>query len=488
MAQTPFKARLGLETPTGQDVNSGGDIKINGVSINTGGTLDNVFYLDTQDMDDVADGTTYVKTENNLTDDLKTNYDSAYTHSTTTGNPHSVTKTDVGLENVVNADTTNADNISDGLTNAIITLAQETNFETAYSKAHDQNTDTGTSSDDFSIGDGTDTDKTITANNGDANAPQLKYNSSTNTWQYSNDGTTFNDMGSGSGGSTEVVYLEVTQATHGFDNDFIYNNGTTWVKAQADNETTTATHFAVRVDDNTFNAVVIGEVDVTGLLDDDGQALVNNTFYFLSQTVAGKLATAEPTTGIKQVVIKTNTTNNATISIEIPFDLSEPSNLAYTDVSNTFTDVQVIKKTSTSAFTVENDSGESIFNVDTDGNAVTIGSNYTAPTLDNEVATKKYVDDNSGGGNTSIILSNNNSILSSSWVDDTGVSGYWYADISNANILSTDSVEVNFQLASIPNTATILSVTQSFTGYVRIYSTEAVSSNLTADLVIQRGA
>ena len=91
------------------------------------------------------------------------------------------------------------------------------------------------------------------------------------------------------------------------------------------------------------------------------------------------------------------------------------------------------------------------------------------------------------GPDFSIILSNNNSILSSSWVDDTGVSGYWYADISNANILSTDSVEVNFQLASIPNTPTILSVTQSFTGYVRIYSTEAVSSNLTADLVIQRG-
>jgi len=290
MAQTPFKARLGLETPTGQDVNSGGDIKINGVSINTGGTLDNVFYLDTQDMDDIADGTAYVKTENNLTDDLKTNYDSAYTHSTTTtGNPHSVTKTDVGLGNVVNVDTTNADNISDGTTNAIITLTQEANFETAYSKAHDQNTDTGTSSDDFSIGDGTDTDKTISIDNGDANAPQLKYNSSTNTWQYSNDGTTFNDMGS-------------------------------------------------------------------------------------------------------------------------------------------------------------------------------------------------------GGGNTGIILSNNNSILSSSWVDDTGTSGYWYADISNANILSTDSVEVNFQLASIPNTTTILSVTQSFTGYVRIYSTEAVSSNLTADLVIQRGA
>jgi hypothetical protein len=38
---------------------------------------------------------------NDLTNDLKSNYDNAYTHSTlTTGNPHSVTKTDVGLNNV----------------------------------------------------------------------------------------------------------------------------------------------------------------------------------------------------------------------------------------------------------------------------------------------------------------------------------------------------------------------------------------------------
>lgn len=40
--------------------------------------------------------------ENNLTDTLKTNYDSAYTHSTTTGNPHGTTKANLNLENVDN--------------------------------------------------------------------------------------------------------------------------------------------------------------------------------------------------------------------------------------------------------------------------------------------------------------------------------------------------------------------------------------------------
>lgn len=220
----------------------------------------------------------------------------------------------------------------------------------------------------LTLGVGKNESKSIVVDNGDANSPQLKYNASTNTWQYSNDGTTFDDIG------------------------------------------------------------------------------------------------------------------------------TLPSNLVYTDQENTFTETQIIPAIkpsvdSTTAIQITKADGITpIMNIDTTSDGkVTIGTTYAAPTLDNEVATKKYVDDNSGGGNTSIILSNNNSILSSSWVDDTGVSGYWYADISNANILSTDSVEVNFQLASIPNTTTILSVTQSFTGYVRIYSTEAVSSNLTADLVIQRG-
>lgn len=42
-------------------------------------------------VDDLADGATYVRSENNLTDALKTSYDSAVTHISDTGNPHSVT-------------------------------------------------------------------------------------------------------------------------------------------------------------------------------------------------------------------------------------------------------------------------------------------------------------------------------------------------------------------------------------------------------------
>lgn len=53
-----------------------------------------------------------------------------------------------------------------------------------------------------SIGDGIAGNKQISANNGDANLPNLRFNDSTNKWQFSNDGTTWTDMGSGAGGTT----------------------------------------------------------------------------------------------------------------------------------------------------------------------------------------------------------------------------------------------------------------------------------------------
>jgi hypothetical protein len=82
------------------------------------------------DLANINAGTSY----QHISTTEKTNYGTAYSHSQlTTGNPHSVTKSDVGLGNVPNVDATNADNISDGTTKAIITLTQESNFETAYS-------------------------------------------------------------------------------------------------------------------------------------------------------------------------------------------------------------------------------------------------------------------------------------------------------------------------------------------------------------------
>jgi len=122
-----------------------------------------------------------------------------YTHSqVSSGNPHSVSKSDVGLGNVPNSDTTDA-----------------------IFKAHTQNTDTGTNQNTFAIGDGADIDKTIEANNGDANAPAIKYNSATNKWQYANDGENWNDIGSGASSG------DMLKSTYDTDEDGIVDKAET---------------------------------------------------------------------------------------------------------------------------------------------------------------------------------------------------------------------------------------------------------------------
>ena len=91
--------------------------------------LGNVPNTDCTNADNINDGSTKAI----ITQAQETNFETGYSHSQlTTGNPHSVTKTEVGLGNVPNTDCTNADNISDGTTNKIITGTQETNFGTAY--------------------------------------------------------------------------------------------------------------------------------------------------------------------------------------------------------------------------------------------------------------------------------------------------------------------------------------------------------------------
>jgi len=96
---------------------------------NTSGTntgdqdLTGYFNKSSDDMDDISNGTTYVKTENNLTDTLKTKLDGIETGAevntvdSVAGKTGTVTltKSDVGLSNVVNLDTSNASNITSGI-------------------------------------------------------------------------------------------------------------------------------------------------------------------------------------------------------------------------------------------------------------------------------------------------------------------------------------------------------------------------------------
>lgn len=99
----------------------------------------------------------------------------------------------------------------------------------------------------------------------------------------------------------------IVQNTHGFDGHFVYYNASgIWQKAIATTPDKIATHFAVKVDNNTFDAYIIGDFALNLITDSSGNALVSGEYYFLSNTVAGKVTKTKPTYDIGQAVLKTN--------------------------------------------------------------------------------------------------------------------------------------------------------------------------------------
>jgi hypothetical protein len=74
------------------------------------------------------------------------------------------------------------------------------------------------SGDEIYIGDGTNTTKTLYWNNGDGNLSGIRYNHSTDKNQYSNDGTTWSDMGSGGAGGVTIDDLQFPAGSRYYPN------------------------------------------------------------------------------------------------------------------------------------------------------------------------------------------------------------------------------------------------------------------------------
>lgn len=101
----------------------------------------------------------------------------------------------------------------------------------------------------------------------------------------------------GGGGSTQ---FEINQVAHGFSvGDGIYHDGTTWVKAQANDAATLAYHVVVQgseTDVNLFIAADFGRIIDVPLGDNSTYSLVAGQYYFLSDSVAGQPTSTEPST------------------------------------------------------------------------------------------------------------------------------------------------------------------------------------------------
>ena len=122
--------------------------------------------------------------------------------------------------------------------------------------------------------------------------------------------------GASAGGSGESVSWSVTQTSHGLAvGDVIYNNGTNYVKAQA-NATGTLGLFVVSAvaDANTFTATFSGKITLS--------SLTAGEYYFVSNSTVGAYVATEPTSGYSNPILFALSTTEAVV---LPF---RPSGLS----------------------------------------------------------------------------------------------------------------------------------------------------------------
>ena len=127
---------------------------------------------------------------------------------------------------------------------------------------------------------------------------------------------TFADASGGSGGSGESVSWSVTQSSHGLAvGDVIYNNGTNYVKAQA-NATGTLGIFVVSAvaNTNTFTATFSGKITLS--------SLTAGQYYFVSTSSAGDFTATEPTSGYSNPILFALSTTEAVVLPYRPQDLT----------------------------------------------------------------------------------------------------------------------------------------------------------------------
>jgi hypothetical protein len=109
-------------------------------------------------------------------------------------------------------------------------------------------------------------------------------------WQYIHVLPFRPSLSSNSSSQNSGTSFNLNQISHGFSVlDAVYYNGTSWVKAKADNENTLGTHIVINIqDDDNCTIAQSGRFNI------EGHGLVNGEYYFVSGATNGNLTLAEP--------------------------------------------------------------------------------------------------------------------------------------------------------------------------------------------------
>jgi hypothetical protein len=191
-------------------------------------------------------------------------------------------------------------------------------------QAHDQNTDVSTTSTAFTLdadNTGTGTNVEIIAEQGTENNGIIRYNATTNQWEYSNDGTTFQPFGGGGSDDFEAIY-----ATDG-DNTLTTGNGDFTVNSGTGDTIITSNDWGVDASGNiTTTGTVDGyDVSVIGAQAHDQNTdtgTTSNTFILDTDDTGGNVTWQFGTT-----LAETFTWNNTNLQFDLSDDLFIDGNL-----------------------------------------------------------------------------------------------------------------------------------------------------------------
>ena len=144
---------------------------------------------------------------------------------------------------------------------------------------------------------------------------------------------------SGGGGSSTGNTTDITQSSHGLAaKDAIRHNGSSWVKAQADDNSTLALGIVTAVaDSNTFTVAQAGRFTISS------HGLTVGQWYYLSSSSAGGLTATEPT--ISQPIVYVESASVIFVYPYRPTNLLLDGSSGVTPGDNTVTSAKIVDGT-----------------------------------------------------------------------------------------------------------------------------------------------
>lgn len=153
-------------------------------------------------------------------------------------------------------------------------------------------------------------------------------------------------------------------------------------------------------------------------------------------------------------------------------------------------DVEVVKKASSTVDgRMSKEDKSKLDGIASGANKYTHPSSHVA-TMITQDSTHRFVSDaekstwNGKSDSTQLVIVKDQTITSSSWTEDVA-NARWYYQVTDASVTTNTVVNVNVHLGDLEKAGDLLPITESFSGYYRLYADAQPTENFEVDVVKQ---